>query len=227
MADISHWEFSIKEILTDIRRRLEIAKDKKSSKEERTKAVDGVSKLFMRLASLRKSYRTEMNLIGQSSEKVAAKRQLDKFKEEESSLKGEFEWLKAAVQKEELVHSAEVDIEGVSGDDIMREALNIQGEDISRLKRLDGVINETKQMGLATNEMLTQQTEQLQNINVKTLGIKSDISRANQLLTVYKRRIMTDRMIWVFIFLVFAGIVTIIIYSTLNPDQKMFNVYEK
>ena len=79
-------------------------------------------------------------------------------------------------------------------------------------------------MGMATNEMLTQQTEQLQNINVKTLGIKSDISRANQLLTVYKRRIMTDRMIWVFIFLLFAGIVTIIIYTALNPDQEMFNV---
>ena len=225
MTDILHWQNSITDLLAKIRGQLLICQDKKSSHQEKKDAVESVPKMFDRLTSLCRSFRTEMNLLGNSQEKNEAKRTLAGFREEEKKLKSEFEWYNTAVKKAELVGGqVSLDISSVGGDDIMKEALRIQDDDIARLQRLQGVVQDTKNTGNATNEMLQQQTEQLQNINVKTMGIKSDIGRANQLLTVYKRRIMTDRMIWVFIFLVFAAVITIIIYSAINPDQETFNV---
>jgi len=55
-------------------------------------------------------------------------------------------------------------------------------------------------------------------------GIQSELRVAQSLLTQYAKRIFTDRIFIALAALVVAGIVAIIVYATVKPDQQVFRV---
>ena len=116
------------------------------------------------------------------------------------------------------------EVKVVTGDELMSEAADISNEDKATMERLIGVVQETHETGVEAAEKLHEQTEQIERINQDVHGFRGAVKRGNKLLQIYKRRIMTDRMIWIFLFLIIAAVVGIIIYATINPDQKQFAV---
>ena len=79
-------------------------------------------------------------------------------------------------------------------------------------------------IGLNTAANLNEQTNQLERINTKASGIQNDIKRANRILYAYRRRMMQDRATVILLLLVVLGIIGIVIYSTVVPDQSSFAV---
>ena len=111
-----------------------------------------------------------------------------------------------------------------SGDKLLEETDKIVDEQQEIADRMITVVEETKEVAVATLEQLDENTQQLNNIADTATGIRQDIKKANQLVNRYRRRLMTDRVIWVFTFLVFLAIVGIIIYATVVPNQSTFMV---
>ena len=56
------------------------------------------------------------------------------------------------------------------------------------------------------------------------MTIEDTLTRADKLIRTFSRRMATDRVILFFAFLVFVGIVGIVTYSVLNPEQDDFYV---
>ena len=71
---------------------------------------------------------------------------------------------------------------------------------------------------------LEKNADKLRAINNKVTEIESQISRAGKAVNVLRRRLMPDKLFWVFLFLVVAIIAGILIYVKINPDQSNFAV---
>ena len=82
-------------------------------------------------------------------------------------------------------------------------------------------------MGAETAQKLKGQTEQLKNIDADIMKVKSNLKRADLLLRAFMRRMMTDKVIMIFVCLIFCGIVGIIVYKVVDPqgaDESGLNV---
>ena len=158
-------------------------------------------------------------------EKKAHNEKFSRFKGELANMKQEMKMLKQAFEYKS-VKGPKVQTEDIkiSGDKLLEETDKVVDEQQEIADRMIRVVEETKEVGLATLEQLDENTQQLNNIADTATGIRQDIKKANQLVNRYRRRLMTDRVIWVFTFLVFCAIVGIIVYSTVNPSQDTFMV---
>ena len=70
----------------------------------------------------------------------------------------------------------------------------------------------------AALETLHDQTEQIERINQDVHGFRGTVARSNKLIGIYRRRIMTDRLIWIFLFIIIAAIVGLVIWSLVDPE---------
>lgn len=103
-------------------------------------------------------------------------------------------------------------------------ALAIQDKSKESLNNTQRMIEASKGIARATNERLEEQTVQIGQITDDVMQIDDTLTRADKLIRTFSRRMATDRVILFFAFLVFVGIVGIVIYSALNPDQTDFYV---
>ena len=78
--------------------------------------------------------------------------------------------------------------------------------------------------GQGIMEELEKNADKLRSINNKVSEIDSQITRASKAVNVLRRRLMTDKLFWVFLFLVVAAIAGILIYVAINPNQNNFAV---
>lgn len=138
-----------------------------------------------------------------------------------------------AVQLEEKIKQLEVDIEFAEKSDpadaekqqamatdykaVLTEGAAIQNDDINRLKRVQQTIAETTQVGTDTLAAQHRQREQIVKIDQGVDQVSSNIKLANRHLRVFVRRMATDKIIMGFMFLIFVGVIFIIVYSALNP----------
>ena len=179
--------------------------------------------ILERLRGLQKSYRREMLNIGNANEKKEAKQRFEEIKQTYKTLEGELKWLQKTNNQNALLGTEEEAI-NVSDDQVADQMLKVQNQDIESLKGMTGLVEEIKEVGLNTAETLSEQTNKLERINTKASGIQNDIKRANRILYAYRRRMMQDRATVILLLLVVLGIVGIVIYSTVVPDQKSFAV---
>ena len=54
--------------------------------------------------------------------------------------------------------------------------------------------------------------------------VESELAISTKLLTNFVKRLYTDKVIIAFTFLIVCGIVGIVVYAALNPNQQIFNV---
>ena len=223
MTDITHWDDMITTAITNVKNLLAKCKNEKTGKQVKLDSLENIEKLFSRLKSLQRSYRTELLNIGNATEKTDARKRQTEFKAEIKKLKDDFKWAKTHVEKEDLL-GKESNQKPVTDEQIANHMLKVQNQDKDLLKQGLNKVNEAVKVGEVISGQLEDQTEQLQRINKKASGLQSDIRRAGKILYVYRRRMMQDRATVILLLLVVLGIVGIIIYSTLNPSQDSFAV---
>jgi len=142
-----------------------------------------------------------------------------------------------AAQLEEKIKQIEVDLDWLEKSDpgeaaqqqaratdykeVLAQGTAIQETDINILSRATQKLEETRQIGTDTLVKQQAQREQLIQIDKGVDEVSSNIKLANRQLRVFVRRIAGDKIIMGFLFLIFVGVIFIIIYSTvINPKAN-------
>ena len=110
-------------------------------------------------------------------------------------------------------------VDEMSTQEVLQEAGKVQDQSLGALARMKQNIAASKEVGAATAAQLEAQTRQLKNIDTDVMKVKSNLSRADLLLRAFMRKIMTDKIILIFMLVIFIGIVVIVIYKIVAPDD--------
>ncbi|ORZ34793.1 hypothetical protein BCR44DRAFT_69335 [Catenaria anguillulae PL171] len=103
--------------------------------------------------------------------------------------------------------------------EMTQAGLEIQKESLQATSRTKAVLATTIQMGTETMDVLKQQTDQIQGINDKVDQVESNLKRADKQLRAFLRKMATDRIIMVFVFLIVLGIVGAILVNVLRGSK--------
>jgi len=118
----------------------------------------------------------------------------------------------------------------MSAAEIIQMGGRTQDKSLASLGRMKNQIAESMQIGAATATTIKTQTEQLQNIDTDIMKIKSNLNRADLLIRAFLRRMMTDKIIMIFMCLIILGVIGIVIYKIVDPkgaDDSGLNVPDK
>eukprot|EP00002_Diphylleia_rotans_P011512 TRINITY_DN2273_c0_g2_i1.p1 TRINITY_DN2273_c0_g2~~TRINITY_DN2273_c0_g2_i1.p1 ORF type:complete len:228 (-),score=59.34 TRINITY_DN2273_c0_g2_i1:86-769(-) len=103
--------------------------------------------------------------------------------------------------------------QGMSASRMMYQASAIQDESLKSTERSKKMIQQSLEIGAATNEALKKQTEQLKSIGEDADTIQENLDQANKQLRAFMRRLATDKFIVCFLCLIFLAVIFVIAYS--------------
>lgn len=174
-----------------------------------------------RFKSLVRSLKDEVYKIGNAEEKREWRSKMKKFKSRKTEMSQTMQMLQQAKTQSELGIGGTLGSPGMekaTDDEILSEAQKVSNQNVSKMKELVNVVAETDQIGKDALEKLHEQTEQIERINQEVHGFRGTVARSNKLIAIYRRRIMTDRLIWILLFIIIAGIVGLIVWSMVDPQ---------
>ena len=138
----------------------------------------------------------------------------ERIKVLQSDLKFQFQ----SMERKDLFDG--VKTEGVEGGDMLiQHALKTQGKTIDAAKNTLMLLQETKQVALATTETLATQTDQIGGMKGNVEGIDNQLKRSEQLIRIYLVRMMTDKIIMGLIFLLVVLIVVAVVLYAIFGDN--------
>jgi Sec20 len=111
-----------------------------------------------------------------------------------------------------------------NNDDLLKAAANTHANTTEKLKSGLAVLEATREQGRFTAAQLEEDREKIKRIDQGLDEVESELEISRKLITRFVKRVYTDKAILAFAFLLVAGIVGVIIYATLNPNQSIFNV---
>jgi SNARE protein len=94
---------------------------------------------------------------------------------------------------------------------------------LDALKRIEGTVQATQEVGESAAQKLAEQTEQMHRMNAKLDKLDSEVDRAKGELNAFIRRMMTDKIILCFILLVIIAVVAVVAIKLTNPDAIKFD----
>lgn len=155
---------------------------------------------------------------------------LKELQEEFRGIDSEFKELGVQMERADLMEGAAG--AGAGADDpskknnteLLGEALDIEKDNLGKLKDGLKVAEATREQGQVVAGKLAEQREQMGRISEGLDNMESELQLSRKLLVNFAKRLATDKVIIAFTFLVVMGIVGIIVYASLNPSQKIFNV---
>jgi len=166
-----------------------------------------------------RSLKSEITKCGNSKEKKEWKTLLKEHRDKLKKLQHDMDMLRQDSNRGDLgLDSSSVAVNTVTNDEILAEADRIGKDDIKTMQQINRDLRDTAETAQNSLEVLEAQTEQIERINQEVHGFRGTIKRGGKLLSIYKRRIMTDRLIWVFLFLIVAGIVGLVIWTMVDPQ---------
>lgn len=144
-------------------------------------------------------------------------------------INGEFKEMGMIAERDELFDGAKARVDRddpsrMNNSQLLDGALSIQVDNKNRLKEGLTMLTAAKQTGLETMGTLQTDREKMARIRSGLDEVDSELAISQKLISNVMKRIATDKVIIAFTFLVLAGVVGIIVYATLNPNQKIFNV---
>ncbi|KAK8809252.1 hypothetical protein WA171_000836 [Blastocystis sp. BT1] len=140
----------------------------------------------------------------------------ERIKVLQSDLKFQFQ----SMERKDLLGGPKDDgVEG--GDMLIQHALQTQGKTIDAAKNTMMLLQETKQVALATTETLSQQTDQLGGMKGNVEDIDNQLKKSEQLIRAYLVRLMTDKIIMGLItLLVILIVAAVVIYYVYTKNRK-------
>lgn len=111
-----------------------------------------------------------------------------------------------------------------TNNDYLNHAKIIEEKNVVELKKGLRTIGETVSVAINIGTQLTEDREKIERINQGLDKVESELSIARKRITIFGKKLATDKVLILFGILLVLGIVGIIIYATLNPGQKTFNV---
>lgn len=204
------------EELTELIQAIEVGVDGLAKKRNaaKTEALRDLEERMKRAKQVLHSFKVEMRELPREQ---ATAYDL-KHKEHHAKLQalnGDLQIAKSDVDRQQLgVRS----IEEMTPGEILEVAGKTQDASLASVNRMKQRIEESKQVGAETADKLRSQTEQLKNIDVDIMKVKSNLNRADLLIRAFVRKMMTDKIIMLLVCLIFLGVIGIIIYKMVDPD---------
>lgn len=141
-------------------------------------------------------------------------------------LKNEYEWRKANSDKNQLLEGAKPAASAAdmaTADGLMKHGLEVQAAGTSSLQRTLKVVGETKDIGIDTVAKLDANTHQIEAMYDNLTSIDTTLARSTKVIKRMARKMATDKVIWVFAFLVIAAIVAIIVWKQVQKRNDDSN----
>lgn len=108
--------------------------------------------------------------------------------------------------------------------ELLDKALDTQQTTTAKLKEALTTVEATKETGRFTAAQLEEDREKLKRIDAGLDEVESELAISAKLITRFVKRLYTDKVIIAFTALLVLGIVGIVVYAALNPNQTLFNV---
>lgn len=108
--------------------------------------------------------------------------------------------------------------------DMLDRAVDIQKKTEQSLVSTQKMVENSKEVAIATGEQLREQRQQIVQITDEVMRMEDGLQRADKLIRTFARRMATDRVILVFTLLVFCGIAAIVIYKSIHPEDSTFYI---
>jgi hypothetical protein len=136
----------------------------------------------------------------------------------------EFQELGMMQERQELFEGAVANSDDparMTNSDLLNKASNIQDDNVGKLKDALQTVEMTKVVANETAGRLQEDEEKMKRTMLGLDNVESELVISQKLITNFVKRLYTDKVIIAFTFLILAGVVGIIVYATLNPDQKV------
>jgi len=205
-----------------------IKKDKKKV-EERLDLLNQRQELKQAFIRKKQAVRSEIGLLKTKAEGlgILKERDLKELQEEFREIDQEFRDMGVMADRDELfdgVRPREDDPSKMNNKQLLGKALDTQKDTHAKLKEGLDTLNSTVETAKTTAAVLAADQEKIHSINMGLDQVESELAISQKRLTMFVKRLYTDKVIIAFTFLIVMGIVGIIVYATLNPNQKIFNV---
>lgn len=109
---------------------------------------------------------------------------------------------------------------------MLSETNKVQNKTEESLKRSLQNAREMNEIGAEALQKMEAQTEQLGKVQAKVDQMESELKKAQQLLKGILKRMMTDKLILLFVGLIFLAIVGLVIYIAVSPQDSDPNAIE-
>lgn len=213
---------------TNLVAKLTVIKDDKKKALEKTDLLMERDALKQTFIAKKKACRGNVALLPEALS-VLKERELKGLQEVYRDIDADFKQLGILVERNELLAGAgerpgDFDPSRTTNDELLDKAKNIQTDNTLKLREGLATLEATKDQARHTAAMLEMDREKMQRISKGLDEVDSELEISKKLLTRFIKRIYTDKVIIAFTALILLGIVGIIIYATLNPDQTVFSV---
>jgi hypothetical protein len=106
----------------------------------------------------------------------------------------------------------------------LNQAQHTADQGVDKLKQGLAELNQAEETGRGVMSTLEEDRERIENVNRNLDTIESDLVISQRLITNLLKRLYTDKIIIAITCLIVTGIVAIIIYSSVEPNQDQFSV---
>lgn len=164
----------------------------------------------------------ELKHLGPHMQKNEFTKLLRDHKSTLKELKNEYDWRKANSDKNALMDGAKPSATAAdmtTADGMMRHGLEVQDRGTESLQRTLRVVGEAKDIGIDTVAKLDANTHQIEAMYDNLTAIDTTLARSTKVIKRMARKMATDKVIWVFTFLVFAAVITIIVWKNLKKKS--------
>jgi len=210
--EIAYYEEELNDLVGEVQKGLDGMKRLAAAAQDEKIAV--LKNRLQRAKQVLHSFRVEMRDLPRERSAAYEAKARD-FQTTLQTMQAELERMREEAQRQAVGVRT---VDEMSTQEVLSEAGKVQDKSIASIARMRQDISASKEVGAATAARLHEQTAQLKNINADIMRIESNLSRANLLLRAFMRKIMTDRIIMIFMLLIFIGVIVIIVYKVVDPN---------
>jgi SNARE protein len=211
--EIRYYEEELSELVTEIQKGLDGLTKPKLTAAVKIERITEISSRLQRAKQVLHSFKVEMRDLPREH-KAEYEIKSREFQQRLTTMHGEVQGMKQEAERQAIGVRT---VDEMTTQEVLDEAGKVQSQSLSAVERMKRQIEESKQVGAATAARLQGQTEQLKNIDVDIQKVSSNLKRADLLLRAFMRKMVTDKIIMVFMCLILIGVLTIIVWKIVDP----------
>ncbi|KAJ3033440.1 hypothetical protein HDV00_006347 [Rhizophlyctis rosea] len=211
MSEIEDYDEQMGEILDQIQGVLEKELPKMRG-QERVEKCSYLKNRLNRATILLKSLRREIEDLPSDDGAKWSLKATD-YEKQIAKLTQDVGWAETSAERDDIKRKA---VDDMSAKEMTSAAIQIQEQTQQSAFRARQLVEETIEMGLAVNQELKKQGEQITTIGENVETIESNLKRADKQMRVIMRRLATDKIFILFIFLIVLLIIAAIVLVALR-----------
>eukprot|EP00608_Synchroma_pusillum_P000781 CAMPEP_0198442818 /NCGR_PEP_ID=MMETSP1452-20131203/68180_1 /TAXON_ID=1181717 /ORGANISM="Synchroma pusillum, Strain CCMP3072" /LENGTH=234 /DNA_ID=CAMNT_0044163445 /DNA_START=44 /DNA_END=745 /DNA_ORIENTATION=- len=219
--DVAYWDQQVVSALDEYERAIHDASA--STGKNRQEMLALAEAKFSRVRDARAGFATERRMIRDRDARTTYEEKDQRYAKRVEELRVELQWLRTEGDRSQLLSGATSPGQGVANtnEGLLSEASKVQDLTEVSLQHTKRMIEASKQVGSATLDELGRQQQQIREIQEEVAHIDSALDRARKLVTVFGRRMMTDKVIQFFALVNLLVLLGLIIYIALVPDASL------